>query len=109
MLSNKVYDIGKHLVQIVLPAFSALYFGLAGIWDLPNAEQVVGTIALVTTFLGVSLGLSTRNYNASDRPYDGSVIVTNPEDGPKNFLLELDGDPNDLENKDAITFRMKSG
>ena len=31
-LSNKMYDVLKWVVIIVLPAISALYSGLAGVW-----------------------------------------------------------------------------
>jgi len=40
-----------------------LYFALAGIWNFPYGEQVVGTITAVDTFLGVILGISTSQYN----------------------------------------------
>lgn len=65
-LSNKTYDIMKWIVTIVLPALSALYWGLSGIWNWPYAEQVVGTIAVVTTFLGALLGISTVQYKKGD-------------------------------------------
>lgn len=61
-MSNKVYDILKYIAQIVLPALATLYFGLAGIWDLPYGEEVVGTITAIDTFLGVLLGISSANY-----------------------------------------------
>ena len=61
-MNNKVYDILKWIAQIFLPALGALYFGLAGIWGLPYAEQVVGTITVVDTFLGVLLGISSKQY-----------------------------------------------
>lgn len=64
-LSNKTYDILKYIAQIVLPALGALYFGLAKIWGLPYGTEIVGTIAVVDTFLGTLLGLSTMNYNKS--------------------------------------------
>lgn len=64
-LDNKVYDILKYIAQIALPALGTLYFALAGIWGFPYGEQVVGTIAAITTFLGVLLGISTYNYNKS--------------------------------------------
>jgi len=63
MLSNKTYDVLKFIAQIFLPAVGTLYFALAGIWGLPYAEQVVGTIMAVDAFLGVMLGLSTSAYN----------------------------------------------
>lgn len=62
-MSNKVYDILKYIAQIGLPAVGTLYFALAGIWDFPYGEEVVGTITAVDTFLGVMLGISTANYN----------------------------------------------
>ena len=62
-MSNKVYDVLKFIAQILLPALGTLYFALAGIWGFPYAEQVVGTITAVDTFLGVVLGISSANYN----------------------------------------------
>lgn len=62
-MTNKTYDIMKFVAQILLPALGTLYFALAGIWGLPYAEQIVGTITAVDTFLGAILGISTANYN----------------------------------------------
>lgn len=62
-MSNKVYDVLKWLVMIVLPAISTLYFALSGIWGWPYAEEVVGTIAAITTFLGALLGISNVQYS----------------------------------------------
>lgn len=62
-MSNKMYDILKYIAQIVLPAIATLYFALASIWGFPYAEQIVGTITAVDTFLGVLLKISTDSYN----------------------------------------------
>ena len=62
-MSNKVYDVLKFIAQILLPAIGTLYFALARIWDLPYAEQIVGTITAVDAFLGALLGISTMQYN----------------------------------------------
>lgn len=61
-LSNKVYDVLKWIAMYLLPALGTLYFALAGIWNFPYGEQVVGTITAVDTFLGVLLGISTAQY-----------------------------------------------
>lgn len=61
-LSNKLYDVLKWIALVVLPALSALYLGLSGIWGFPYGEQVSGTIALIDTFLGALLGISSANY-----------------------------------------------
>lgn len=73
ILPDNVYDSFKWLVQIVLPACATLYFALAGIWGFPYGEQVVGTIAALTTFLGVVLGISTYNYNKL--PVEGEHVA----------------------------------
>lgn len=62
-MSNKMYDILKYIAQIILPAIGTLYFALAGIWNFPYAEQIVGTITAIDTFLGVVLGISNVKYN----------------------------------------------
>lgn len=62
-MSNKVYDVLKWIAQMFLPAVGTLYFALASVWNLPYAEQVVGTITAIDTFLGVMLGVSTAQYN----------------------------------------------
>ena len=63
ILSDKSYDILKWVALVLLPALGALYFGLAGIWGFPYGEQIVGTITVLDTFLGVILGISTIQYN----------------------------------------------
>lgn len=62
-LSNKAYDVLKWIAMILLPAIGTLYFALAGIWGLPYAEQIVGTITAIDTFLGAVLQLSASKYN----------------------------------------------
>ena len=62
-MSDKTYDTLKWISQILVPAISALYFGLAQIWGFPYGEEIVGTFAVVDTFLGVIIGISSANYN----------------------------------------------
>ena len=62
-LCNRVYDILKWIALYLLPALGTLYFALAGIWEFPYGEEIVGTITALDTFLGVLLGISTAQYN----------------------------------------------
>lgn len=62
-MSNKLYDVLKWIALVFLPAIATLYFALAGIWDFPYAEEIVGTITAIDTFLGVLLGISSAQYN----------------------------------------------
>jgi hypothetical protein len=105
LLSNRTYDIGKKAAQLVLPAAGTLYFALAQIWGFPNAEEVVGTIAAVNAFIGVVLGLSNRSYNKSDSKYDGTIDVEQQEDA-KVFSLNLNSDPNELDQKSQVIFKV---
>lgn len=66
-LSNKMYDSLKWIAMYFLPAVGTLYFALAGIWNLPYGEQIVGSITAVDTFLGVILGISTIQYNKTSK------------------------------------------
>ena len=61
-MTNKTYDILKWIAQYGLPAIGTLYYALAGIWNLPKGEEVVGTITAIDAFLGVLLGISTAQY-----------------------------------------------
>lgn len=65
-ISNKLYDKLKFIAQIILPAAGTLYFTLAGIWGFPYAEQIVGTITAVDTFLGILLGISSAQYKKTE-------------------------------------------
>lgn len=69
-MSNSTYDKLKFIAQVVLPAAGTLYAALAGIWGLPYAEQIVGTIVAVDTFLGVLLKISTYQYTKSLKEED---------------------------------------
>lgn len=64
-LNDKLYNVLKWVVMIALPAIATLYTALAAIWGWPMADAVSQTIAAITTFLGVLLGISTYSYNKS--------------------------------------------
>ncbi len=62
-LNNKVYDIMKWLVILLMPAIGALYSGLSEVWDWPMAAEVTATLDYIGVFLGALLGISTAQYN----------------------------------------------
>ena len=105
-LSDKTYNKLRIFVEILLPALSTLYFTLAQIWGLPNPEKIVGTIAAITTFLGLLLRSARKSYDKSDAKYDGHLNVTE-EDGKKKFSLDLMSDPEKLVDKKDILFKVK--
>ena len=91
MITGKLYDWLKYLAQIVLPALGTLYFTLAGIWGLPNADEVVGTIMAIDLFLGLLLGISQANYNKAIEQ-GGEVMVNDDQ-----LLFQLDDEKMDID------------
>lgn len=70
-MSDKVYDILKKIAMPWLPAIGTLYFALAGIWNLPYAEQIVGTCTALETFLCTVLRISSYEYHKEqERDFD---------------------------------------
>jgi putative holin Dp-1 len=103
---NKLYDRLKFIAQVLLPALGTLYFTLAGIWNLPSAEQVVGTIVAIDTFLGVILHISSAQYNGTAM----GTLAVHEENGKTTYNLELEGDPEyELEGKDRVVFKIDKG
>jgi hypothetical protein len=62
IFNNKVYNVLKFIALILLPSLGTFYFAIAEVWNLPFAEEIVGSIAAIDVFLGVLLGISTANY-----------------------------------------------
>lgn len=107
MFTEAAYSFGKKVVQVYIPASSALYFGLGNIWGFPAIESVVGSCAVVATFIGVCLGLSSSSYDKSEVGYDGDIEIHQSEEtGKKMYSLNLKGDPTKIDEKDSVTFKV---
>lgn len=63
LMSDKTYDIMKWIVQNILPGLGVLYAIIAGVTGLPYAEVVLAVVMAVDWFLGIILGISTKQYN----------------------------------------------
>lgn len=64
-LPNKLYDALKWVCIVVSPALATLITGLGLLYGF-NTEIIVGTITLVTAFVGTVIGISSVNYNKGD-------------------------------------------
>lgn len=107
MITGPLYDKLKWLAQIGLPAMGTLYFALAQIWGLPSAEEVVGTVVAIDTFLGVLLGISQNQY-LDKKVGEGTLHVEQDrETGEKGMRLELDETPEELAGKEEVRFRVQ--
>lgn len=107
VFNNRIYDVLKWITQFMLPGLGTLYFALAKIWKFPYGEEIVGSIAAVTAFLGLLLGISSHNYVG-----DG-VIQVNPEGLPAETETEFDSTITlnisdfDLLNKDRVVLQVE--
>lgn len=106
ILSNRQYDILRWVAMVGLPALGALYFALAPLWSLPKAEEVVGTIVAVDTFMGLLLGLAKKNYVNSGAAFDG-VLNVDAQDNRLIHQLDIQTPPEELGQKDAITLKVE--
>ena len=102
-MNSRLYDILKWTALVLLPAVAAAYFTLAQIWGLPNAEQIVGTVVVVETFLGAMLQISKKSYDNSPKSKDGAVIVDG--DGLKRF--EIDATADEVASKKVLNLAVK--
>lgn len=66
-LPDKIYDILKWLVVIVLPACGSLWANLSSVWGLPYPDEIPKTIMYICTFLGAVLCISTAEYNKNKK------------------------------------------
>lgn len=60
-LTNKQYDVAKKTVTVVAPAAITLITGLGALYKF-DTTAITGTIALLTTFAGTVLGISSNKY-----------------------------------------------
>lgn len=118
LITGKLYDRLKFLAMILLPALGTLYFALAGLWDLPKAMQVVGTVTAVDLFLGTILGLSTRAYKKAVAQQQieetgapdiaGAFVMQRDEDGGVSVkTLEIYKDPMIFNPAKHLVFEVK--
>lgn len=106
LLDNHTYDVVKNAVILTLPALATLYFAIAQIWGLPNADEVTGTITAITVFLGVVLRISSKMYGGSE--IAGTIDITTKPDGGQNVLFGFKDHEiaENLDKRDTVTFKV---
>lgn len=62
IISDKVYNILKWVVMILLPAVNVLVASLGAVIGF-SSEMACGIISAITVFLGALIGVSSHNYN----------------------------------------------
>ena len=62
-LNNEMYDTGKWVVLIFLPAFAVFMGGLGDLYEWVHASELVTTINLLAMFMGSVLQISSHKYH----------------------------------------------
>ena len=91
----------KTLVQLCVLCIASLYFVFSELFGWPYAEVIVGTLVIFATFLEFLDVLSKKQY-------DGKMVVSYGDEGQQVFTLELDEYPEDLKNRESISFEVVS-
>ena len=105
-VTNRTYDALLWAVKYFLPGLGTLYFSVAGLWGLPYAEQVVGTIVAVTLFLSAMLGISKANYKSDPNNFDGVVHIDERKEDADYWTFEPTQALVDLAGKKELLFKV---
>jgi hypothetical protein len=68
--NDKLYDVLKWIVTVVLPAITTLWLTLASIWNFPYAEPIGATLGAITVFLGALIGIGSIKYKLQNKTTD---------------------------------------
>lgn len=108
VLSDAFYSALQNIVKLILPGLSAFYFALASIWNLPYAEQIVGTLAALAVFLGVILKLGKATYDSSDDKYHGEFVVDTVNPEKDVYSVDFHGPLMSLGTKNEILLKVRN-
>jgi hypothetical protein len=104
-LGNKVYDVLKFIALIGLPSLTTLYFVLGDIWNLPDVQQVIGSLTAIDTFLGAILGLSSKSYSP---PADGTLMVDNSHPDVMGMQMQFHTPQEEMAQKSMVHLKVQS-
>lgn len=108
VMNDKTYDVLNNVVKLALPAIATFYAALSGLWNLPYALEVVGTITALATLLGVFLVIARAAYTGQPIDYDG-VLTVNEIDPEKDVMrLNIDRTLAELGDKDSVTLKVSN-
>lgn len=102
-MSDAMYNRLNNTVKLILPALGTFYFTFSNVWGLPYGEQVVGSLAALTVFLGVVLTLVKKVWNQAA---DGQITVDHSDPTKDVFSLEMGVPLEDIAGKKQITLNV---
>ena len=78
IFSNKIFDLLKWCVLVLIPACTTACVGLSAIWNWPYPDEIAKTSAVICALLGALLGISNLQYKLNS---NGQIEVEENDDG----------------------------
>ena len=108
LLTDKTYDLFGNIVRLFIPALGVFYATIAEIWNIPNPERVVGTLAALGLLLGVILQISKSQYKKTEADKDGVIDVFPTNEGAELGRMSLNLSADDISGKQLLTLKVNN-
>lgn len=102
-LTDNEYEVGLRLALVIMPSLGALYFVFGSIFHWPLVKEVSGVLLVFISLVGFLLYFSYEKHK-----YDGQMIIRET-DGKTIYTLELDMDVEEIEDMNALIFKVVDG
>ncbi len=105
ILKDSIYSSLRWIATLFIPAFGALYAGLADIWALPYGIEVVGTCSLLTVFASTLLKISEKQYNTYVAENNSGQLTIDPsitDEESTGYSIQLAKNLTDYQSGDVI-------
>ena len=103
-LRNRITRKLEFFASFVSPATASIYFIISAIFGFQVTVLLLGLLAPVSAIIG---GFLIFQKNRHPGYYDGSIVITENENGGKMFSIEVNGEPLDMEFKDEVLFKIR--
>lgn len=91
-ISDRMYDILKWVVGVLLPAFAALYAGISGVFGWPYGEEITSTIMAIVLFSGAFLQTSSASWAIKRAALTGTIMSDKNNDGIPDYPFKMNSD-----------------
>lgn len=105
-INPKLYDFLKWVALVLLPALTALYVGVGSLWNFPAVTQVVGTMTVLDTVLGIILNKSSKNF-LKERVVGDLIVKQDPDGLAAGITMVAHRDPLILDEQKQAIFNVK--
>ena len=91
-MTDRVYDIAKWLVSVVLPALGILYVALSDVFGLLVPDSVMATVMAIVLFMGMFVNANGQKWAMARLEATGTMIRDTNLDGIPDYPFRMSGD-----------------